>query len=173
MNALFRTDVSDVVRLFADIEGRIDLRGPRGLGKTIAAMMREDVRRQFAMGGIPAWPALSPRTIAAKRAAGYPRLTRRGTIPTSMMQRGAFGPENILMRTGALLQSWTRSPDQDPDAIEEITQGAVATGTKLYYAAAHQTGQPERNLPARPVRITPQLERNVRQLIERALGGSN
>lgn len=114
-----------------------------------APILREDIRHQFQSGGIPAWQALSPATIAAKRAAGYPRKPRRGE-PSAMLQNGKFGPENILMRTGALFESWTDV--QNPFHIETITEDSITLGSDLPYAAVHQMGGGR--VPRRPVRIT-------------------
>lgn len=138
-----------------------------GLGKKIADVLRADARRQFQAGGTPSWAPLSPRTIERKRKLGYPRLNRRGLVPRAMIQRGNFGPENILMMTGALLTSWTR--EDDPHHVEEITPTSVATGSDLKYAGTHQEGGEGWNgapIPARPIIITDQARARIAELIE-------
>lgn len=138
-----------------------------GLGEKIAKVLREDARRQFQSGGIPSWAPLSPRTIARKRKLGYPRLNRKGLVPRAMLQNGQFGPENILMMTGALFTSWTR--EDDPHHVEEITATSVATGSDLIYAGTMQDGGEGWQgapIPARPIVITDQARARIADLIE-------
>ena len=152
--------------LLTSIANSMDL-SKGGLGKKIAAILRADARSQFFQGGTPRWAPLSPATIERKRRLGYPRLTRRGIIPRSMIQRGNFGPENILMMTGALFASWTN--ENDPHHVEEITQSSVATGSDLEYAGTMQDGGKGWNgapIPARPIIITDQARAQIAALIE-------
>lgn len=126
-----------------------DLR--HGLGYRVSQIMRADLADQFAAGGIdPAWPPLAPSTVTAKARMGYPRLTRFGTVPQTLVQRGQFGPQNILIRTGALLSSWTQ--EQDPDHVERVTETDVMVGSSVPYAGYHQSGGG--HLPKRALGIT-------------------
>lgn len=150
MRPTIKIDASEVTAMLQNMIDALDIEGE--LGRRIANQMRRDVQLQFSIGGDPAWPALSERTIRQKRRMGYPRLTRAGTIPASMIQRGEFGPQNILMRTGALLSSWTRA--DDPDHYERIEDFSVEIGSTIPYADAHQKGVPARRLPRRPIRLT-------------------
>lgn len=137
-----------------DMGNRADLR--TGLGSMVASRLREDALQQFQSGGDPAWPPLAESTVKAKRAMGYPRLNRRGQIPRNMLQNGRFGPENILMRTGALLSSWTQ--EQDPDHVEIVTEESVSTGSTVAYAGAHQEGK---GVPKRAINVTDEAVRDV------------
>jgi len=69
-----------------------------------------------------------------------------------MIQNGQFGPQNILMRTGALLSSYV--DDSDPDHIEQVTESGIEVGSSLPYADHHQYGT--RRMAARPLTITAQ-----------------
>lgn len=152
--------------LLTSIARNIDL-SKGGLGKKIATILRNDARAQFQSGGSPSWAPLSPRTIERKRKMGYPRLNRRGLVPRAMIQKGNFGPENILMMTGALFSSWTN--ENDPHHVEEITPQSVATGSDLIYAGTMQEGGEGWNgspIPARPIVITDQARARIAELIE-------
>lgn len=163
-------DSSDLESLFANIAAGLNFR-KNGLGRKIADVLREDALAQFQAGGSPHWAPLSPRTIARKEALGYPRLNRRGLIPRAMIQRGNFGPSNILMMTGDLLQSWTR--DTDPHHVEEIDDQMVSIGSDLIYAGTHQNGGEGwkgSEIPARPIRITDSAKAKISELIEQNIG---
>lgn len=134
-----------------------------------ADLLREDVLIQFQSGGIPAWKPLAASTVRQKARQGYPRLNRKGEEVATLMQQGNFGPENILIRTGALLSSWTQK--QDPDHIEEITGDSVSVGSSLPYAAYHQTGG--KRLPARPMTITPRALKKIEELFAGKLAQEN
>lgn len=145
----FDLDASTAIQYIRAVSERVDLR--QGLGYRIAAVLRADLQAQFSAGGIdPRWEPLSQRTIDEKRRQGYPRLTRFGTVPQSLVQRGQFGPENILIRTGVLLTSWTQA--QDPHHVERVTSERIDVGTAVPYARYHQEGGP--NLPKRALGIT-------------------
>lgn len=150
------------------------LERPQGFLQSVANILREDVARQFQAGGIPAWAPLSPNTIAAKRRAAQPRVTRKGPPPSSIIQQGNFGPESILVRSAALYSSWTDKDDSHH--IEEISADAVTIGSSLPYAAVHQDGasfitRPFGRgkgvlvtIPARPVTITPEALKRIELL---------
>jgi len=98
----------------------------------------------FAREG-PGWPALAPRTMAAREAAGK-RL-----------------PQRILQLTGVLAASITRRASQDEAAV----------GTNLAYAAIHQLGglaghHHSVKIPARPylpIGEDRQLKSSVREAV--------
>ncbi len=147
------------------------LANPKSVFDRCGELLRDDALRQFQAGGDPAWRPLSRYTIAKKRsfgkkpldqrASGYVRMNRKGQIPKMLVQNGNFGPENILMRTGALLSSWTQT--QDPDHIERINGDTLEFGSSVPYARIHQLGgsvplfgnrEKMVHIPARPIRIT-------------------
>lgn len=136
--------------------------------ESVADILREDARMQFMEGGRPPWRPLSPHTVAKKIRDGYPRLNRRGQAPVRLHQRGVFAPLNVLMRTGALLSSWTVRTD--PDHVETIEIGRVSIGSRLAYAATHQYGRMRggwhgSEIPARPIRITDRALTKIRELL--------
>lgn len=106
----------------------------------VAGLLRADAREQFAEGGSPAWKPLAPSTIAAKSAANLPSLLPSGRVPRRLKQNGTFGSTAILIASGRLRDSWGRL--DSPDHLEEIDvqAGTVRIGSKLPYAAIHQTG---------------------------------
>lgn len=166
------TMMIDLSDLIASLSSTFRFDGEHRLGERIADILRADVQRQFSEGGSPIpWRPLSPRTIAQKQRAGYPRLTRKGTPPLSMIQRGGFGPQNILMRTGALLSSWTRW--DDPSHVQEVTSDSVMIGTMIPYAGAHQEGVPDRNLPKRPIVLTSEAKQAVVEEIAAVASGGD
>lgn len=163
---VFNVDTTEVDAL---IEGVVDvLTLPNGLGEAIADVMRQDAQRQFSVAGEPAWKPLHPRTVARKRKLGYPRLSRDGSIPKNMVQNGGFGPQNILMETGALLTSWTRA--DDPDHYEKVDDFAVEIGSTIDYAEAHQQGRPETNLPKRAITLSDVGREAIAKLITKTIG---
>lgn len=88
--------------------------------ESFAPVWLASLRRLFGIGGDPPWAPLSPGYLREKIAAGY--------------------PANILVRTGALR-----------DSIRVAPQGPYLAATAAApHAAAHQYGDPSRNLPARP-----------------------
>ena len=120
-----RANVSDAQAYLSLVEQRMQ---PAKLLAGVAGILREDVLRQFRAGGIPPWQPLSPTTVREERRLGYPRVTRKGTPASRLMQQGRFGPENILIRTGALLSSWTDKTD--PHHFEEVTGDTVMIGDR-------------------------------------------
>lgn len=136
-----------------------------GIGHRAASIMRDDVKAQFQAGGSPAWPALTKSTVQGKKTMGYPRLNRKGMVPASMVQRGGFGPQNILMRTGALFSSWTQ--EHDPHHIERVSGSEVEIGSKLPYAKFHQLGGWQ--LPQRALRITEEAKQKVAEMVAQSI----
>lgn len=148
---MIRLDLSGLEKFLAELASRLE--GP--VLERVAEILREDVVRQFHTGGIPAWRPLSSRTVAAKRRAGYPRLTRKGVAPKSLHQVGVFGPGNVLMRTGALFSSWTNK--RDPNHVQTLSPEGVSIGSSLVYARTHQMGRTFTAKPfgrGKPVSIT-------------------
>lgn len=152
--------------------GQIEMQVTDAEAHAVGNVMRDDARQQFRSGGNPAWQPLSPITIARKRALGYPRLTRKGTAPESLKQNGRFGPENILIMTGALFSSWT--DETDPHHLEEHDGGNVWIGSLLPYAELHQFGgwsvidDRRVNVPARPLRLTEDARSRIIDLLDKA-----
>jgi phage gpG-like protein len=130
----------------------------------VAPILRSDVLAQFQAGGNPAWRPLAPSTVAQKRRQGYPRLNRKGQAPSRLLQRGQFGPHNILMRTGELLSSWTDA--SDPHHIERVERGELEFGSSLPRALYHQEG---RGVPRRPVRITDEAQKQIAEALGPAI----
>lgn len=167
MTITIRTD--EFVQLLEDMLRGLDL--SQGLGDEIGAIMCSDILRQFQSGGDPMWPGLAQSTIEQKRRMGYPRLTREGLPPQTMVQRGIFGPQNILMRTGALLSSW--SNPQDPDHIHLVENGSVTEGSGVPYATFHQNGGAGGRPPVRSINVTPQMLAEVSARLDRAIAGGH
>lgn len=69
---------------------------------------------------IGGWAPLSPRTIAEKK---------------------KIGKEKMLVRTGALRQSF----------LPFYTKDNAGVGSELSYSQRHEEGDPDKNLPARPM----------------------
>lgn len=150
------------------LEARAGRVAGRPVLEAAAQILRDDVLAQFQRGGDPPWAPLSPRTVAKKRAAGYPRLNRKGEPPKLLMQNGNFGPENILMRTGALLTSWTQKGDPHHVELVDEQSGEVAIGSSLPYAPTHQRGGRGFRgsaVPARPVRLRSEAVERIARLI--------
>ncbi len=150
----------------------------------IQGILRDDVRAQFAKGGEPAWQPLAPSTVRAKRAAGYPRLNRRGLVPVSALQNGQFAPANKLMMTMALYSSWTDS--RDPNHVATAEEGAISIGSSLAYAAVHQHGATINHpnvfgtgrsatirVPARPLVVTDRAAREIAGVVTSSLTEGN
>lgn len=163
MRIIAHTEEAD--RLIRAIIDNLDLRKSK-LGEQVAAILRDDIRKQFSVGGVPPWQALAPSTVEAKRRMGYPRLNRMGKIPSLFVQNGHFGPENILIRTGALISSYT--DESDPHNVTRIGSDFVEIGSALDYASSHQTGSPDGKPPRRPLTITPEAQALAAAAIEKA-----
>jgi len=111
----------DTDELENTLQGNIArLRSPRPFLQNVLAMLRADARRQFSVGGDPAWPGLAASTIAAKTKMGLPALTAKGNIPTRLKQGGVFGPGGIGIATGRRRDGWGRKDSKDH--IEEIDE---------------------------------------------------
>ncbi len=142
------------------------------VGDQLGDILRTDIRRQFEMGGIPRWTPLAQSTIQQKRAGGYPRLNRMGLVPQSSIQRGGFGPGNILERTMRLYSSWT-----DKKHLEHVSKrsdGMIEEGSSVPYADIHQKGSRDgKHPPKRPIVITDEAMRQAVSLLESAAAGGN
>ena len=116
------------------------LRSPRPFLQNVLAMLRADARRQFSVGGDPAWPGLAASTIAAKTKMGLPALTAKGNIPTRLKQGGVFGPGGIGIATGRRRDGWGRKDSRDH--IEEIDEqaGTASIGSKVPYEVFQSLG---------------------------------
>ena len=80
-------------------------------------LIRNYDREGAAIGG---WAPLAPSTIAEKK---------------------KIGKEKMLVRSGAMRQSF----------VPFYTRDNAGVGSELSYAKAHEDGGPSRNLPARPM----------------------
>jgi len=171
--ARIHVDTSQVEAMLKDVASKVDLKG--GLGRKIADILRLDALRQFQVGGDPAWTPLSPWTIKEKARLGYPRLNRFGKVPLMATQNGAFGPQNILIRTTALMSSWTNALDLHH--VEEITDTSVSIGSDLKYAGTMQKGSDKgwhgSKIPARPINLTDIAQTKIKDLIETELAKGN
>lgn len=147
-----------------------------GVLKAAARILREDVLAQFRAAGDPPWAPLRPGTVAAKRRRGWPKRNRFGQEPRLLRQNGNFGPENVLIRTGALLTSWTQ--EGDPNHVELIDEasGEVGIGSSLRYAATHQKGGKGfygSTVPARPIRLRSEAVERIAVMIAREQEAQN
>jgi len=156
MRLEFSIDAKGLGDLIDGLENAVRFRGP--VGEAIGEILRQDARKQFEVGGNPRWQPLALTTIRQKRAMGYPRLTRQGLVPMSMVQSGGFGPSNILERTGRLLEGWTKR--NSPEHVSRIEDGKVTEGTSVPYAVFHQKGgKGGKRPPMRPIVITEEAMR--------------
>ena len=114
--------------------------------KRIATIMRQGYGEQFSAGGDPMWKPLARSTVAAKISAGLPARTAKGRIPWRLKQRGAFGPGNILIASGALRDSYRRMGAKGHVERIDASAGTVEVGSDLKtagganLAAIHQYG---------------------------------
>lgn len=160
MNRIFR--LPGGVRLVLSVDGeaaQVRLSATRGfladlapLLKLMAGVIRAELRQTFKDGGTPdnRWQRLRPSTVAEKAFAGLPGMTGKGNIPRRLIQQGNFSPANILMRTGALRDSW--GVKNNPGHMEQIDAraGTVRIGSKLPYAGYHQSGTRPYTIEAKP-----------------------
>jgi phage gpG-like protein len=88
------------------------LAAPAPLWGRVGEIMRRSFAQDFASGGRPAWAPLSPRTVAEKtglfRKGKLPPKTPTGRLPRRLLQNGNLGPTTILIRSGALRDSWVQ-----------------------------------------------------------------
>lgn len=106
---------------FALLAGRFDDFTPVLTGSvltTLRSMAQEQFDSKGALG-TPVWPlTLSPRTIREKHRLG-------------------FGHKPMMRRTDRLYFSLTK---RHPDAVVEATEDTLTFGTRVPYAAPHQSG---------------------------------
>ena len=92
----------------------------RAIATHLADRAEDAFETEASPGGMP-WPALKPATERARKRSGHVPIT-------------------ILQRSGALVRS----------ILADWSDTEAVAGTNLVYAATHQFGDPERNIPARP-----------------------
>ena len=144
--------MTDVVKLMDGLIRTLNQRN-RMLEDACGPVLRESANDQFAEGGDPDhWKPLAPSTIRQKASQGYPRRNRHGQIPLFAVQRGRFSPENILIRTGSLRDSLTNA--QNPFHFCRADNNTLWFGTTLSYWVYHQSTQPRKKLPRRPIVVT-------------------
>lgn len=135
---VIETDDEQAMALLAARVDRLTQIGP--LLERWAKIMRDAYGDRFKQGGDPAWKPLAASTVASKSGAGLPARTPKGRVPWRLKQQGQFGPANILIRSGALRDSYRRKGARGH--VEQIDAGAgtVSVGSNLPYAKFHQAG---------------------------------
>ena len=115
-------DDREVRRALRRIAGALADPSPamRAIATRLADRAEDAFETQASPGGMP-WPALKPATERARNKSGHVPIT-------------------ILQRSGALVRS----------ILADWSPTEAVAGTNLVYAATHQFGDPERNIPARP-----------------------
>lgn len=95
--------------------------------KAVGGVMRESFRRNFAQGGRPAWQPLKRRTVAGKASflskKPSPPFSKKGVYPKRLLQNGQGGPQSILIRTGALRDSWVQQGARGH--VEQVLAGGL------------------------------------------------
>lgn len=153
------------------------------LFQSVASAMRDSFSDQFAKGGDPAWTPLSPVTIALKRRKGLPKRTADGQIPQRLVQNGQFGPQNILIATGALRDSYAQlgsrghvermsafavevgSDIKVPDGSESLAR-IHQYGAKFFRSSRGKSGRAyETVIPARPLRMREEDVKAISRLV--------
>jgi phage gpG-like protein len=134
------------------------------LEDAILAILRRDVLRQVAMRGDPPWAPLSASTIEYKQSPRREKTILFQNLLESLPIGGSplLSPDQPLVYTGALLQSWIDK--MDDDHIEGQEGDEFYIGTEIEYAAKHQYGY--KKIPARPFRVTEDAIREVIELLE-------
>ena len=165
MNVRLELDASAVNAQLAQMQTKLS--DIKSILRQAAGVMRADVLAQFKKGGDPTWKPDAPSTVKGKSYAGYVRLSRKGLEVQTLVQNGNFNPGNVLIRTGALLASWTK--ENDPHSETEITDASVSIGSNLKYAPYHQSDGPRKKLPRRAVRVTDDAKEKIAALISAAV----
>lgn len=113
----------------------------RPLLMRIARIMRRAASERFRTGG-PGWQELAPSTIAAKRALNMPAAGEDGRAEVSRFRQAGVmsAAETILLRSGALRDSWSRRGDPNNVEMLDESNGTVSIGSRLPYAGVHQKG---------------------------------
>ena len=126
-----------------EIEGRMDDISP--LLNRIARIMRRAAADRFRNGG-PGWRPLAPSTVASKLAANAPPTMASGKVFPRFRQYGSLSAPatTILIRSGALRDSWVRKNDRNHFEDIDPEEGTVVIGSELPYASVHQMGSPPR-----------------------------
>ena len=91
---------------------------------------------------------------------------KESTLKRIVKQYGP-GPHMILNRNGNLKNSWMVG---DPDNVFRVTTNRVVVGTRLVYAAPHQFGWAEKNIPARPMAVDPDQSPELLSKLEKIYG---
>jgi len=130
--------VEDAIHYLEAREARLRDMGP-ALAE-VARYMREAIGARFAEGGDPPWQQLAISTVLEKRGAGLPARTKKGNVPWRLKQQGQFGAANILIRTGALRDSYRRKGGRGHIENIDTAANTVEVGSSLPYARFHQHG---------------------------------
>jgi phage gpG-like protein len=141
-NGLFGVylDASEAVALATEMQRRLAER--RTLFLRVGSIARKAFRRNFAQGG-PGWMPLAASTVAQKAGLGLPSdlRTPAGRLPRRLLQNGALGASNILIRTGALRDALSQRGARGN--LTEVDEGGVFVGvnpTVFPWAAVHEFG---------------------------------
>lgn len=154
MTIRISVDSGDADERFRRLRSRVtDLRpvfrGP--IDKHVSSVFRRQFATEGGFGGRP-WQRLKPETLAAKRRIRRERMGK-------------------LRRFNRL---WGSLVKVGPQSVRRIRAQSYERGTRIPYAAAHQTGVPKRNLPKRQVVPDPMPRSVVRvwdRMIARRLEG--
>lgn len=111
----------------------------------------EDIGDRFENQGSPPakWKPLAPKTLKA------------------INRKYGPGPHMILNRNGTLKNSWMVG---DSENVFKVGVNQVIVGTKLIYAAPHQFGWEDKNIPARPMAVPPEESPELLSKLERIYG---
>ena len=207
---VFRGTAAQLRQVLAQLPGILAGRIPdthgiaRGLQLRLGNVLLSQIYQDFvtkSRGGTGRdgvkWAPLKPETIARrKRSKGDVAAGKRARKaaaasgqkrPTNVDLHGGRQVD-ILRDTTRLFQSLTPGVDDRPsgaaDQVFQTPPGSVIVGSNVPYAAAHQNGNPAKNLPPRPFlpvgnaipsayqpALDRALERGVVEAIVRLVGG--
>ncbi len=144
-NVVVTIDPSEAITVIRDMEAR--LKDPSTLWNPIGKAARQDFARKFAQGGNPKWAPLADRTKAQKlkliKKGTIPPKTKTGKVPRRLQQNGEFNEGTILIRTGALRDSWVQKGARGH--IEEAKAGEFFVGSQLTLQKVLKSASPEKH----------------------------
>lgn len=140
-------DVSDAARMSDVLADRLKRKATlfRMVGRQVRAIFSE----HFRAGGVPPWEPLAASTVKQKqrmiRAGSIPKRTLKGNIPRRYFQFDqqklsvGFSGHTILVRTGALRDSWCRKGARGN--VERIGTDEAEYGSQLTIQRETTLGQ--------------------------------
>lgn len=135
----------EAVTVLRDMEVRLKDKDP--LWNQVGAAARKDFARKFAQGGNPRWAPLADRTKAHKlrliKKGAIPPKTKTGQAPRRLLQDGQFTEGTILIRTGALRDSWVQKGARGH--IEAVEGGEFFVGSQLTLTKILKPGSPQKH----------------------------